>query len=717
MTMAVLKIACSFLLGVMCAQSHENDEACHEEQGIKVGSKGTTCKPLLQVQLGSRVQSKVGCPAWCGNSPATWSAKCKWAGCSKCTDSCGSGGSSGSSSASPKPSTPPPTSTPSSSYPACKSWCDATDSETKTKRCQTQFCQSCSFCPAVTCDSDCVGLAREFCDRPSCKACDSCFEVLPQLKEAVKTEDDSIDLKTGVQELCTENGCMPLRGFVNPEAPGTLGPTIRAIPGEVLKLKLINDFAEYPDDDVPHDPSNPHANSHRLFNHTGLHVHGLHVSGRDLRTEGGTLQDHVLIKLPPQQNLTYEIDVPGDHMGGIHWYHPHTHHSTAFQAATGLAGLIIVENALDNVPTWLSELEEFWMMVTVINGPVLTKYSLEGNDGLKLYENSAAKKFAEAYKDGLIYVNQVPVPFVELAAGKWSRFRMVFASVEQQLGLELAEISGEEAAECEMQLVAKDGIYLPKFPRQITYVHLFAGARADFAIQCWCPVGADECWTKFQSSRRNHFTQYKMRDGFLISPAVHEGDVLRVKVLGKTRPGSPLSPPSGSTVNRPCYLRDLRNEDVPTKNKHTLYMHSEMMAWDSKGYRNGDLKVMPELPEDEEQMKNEAMGEVPINSVIELTIRGTTEHPFHLHVNPFQMMGYNPTRLSAEIKEYYQDGDWHDTILSPEFQGKDITIRFLTHKFDGEMVAHCHTLSHEDMGMIGWLWVSDANDGGICKGE
>jgi len=409
-------------------------------------------------------------------------------------------------------------------------------------------------------------------------------------------------------------------------------------------------------------------------------------------------EDHVLVKLAPQKQLDYTINVPDDHMGGIHWYHPHTHHSTAFQAGSGLAGLILVENSNDGLPEWLEAMKkEFWMMVTVVNGGVLTEYSRVGGDGLKLYDNEVAKTFASTYDLGLIFVNQVAVPFVDLEAGEWYRFRMVFASVEQQLGIKL---EAEDVAICEMQLLAKDGIYLNEIPRKITYIHMAAGNRADFAMQCHCGDGVQECWTKFRSEDRQHFNHKYDRQG--VTPKAHVGDVLRVKVVGSAQQISPQL--DTATVNRPCYLQDLTSTRGQS---HTLYLHAEKLDWDGKG-----LKDMPELPESEEDMRNEALGEVPFNSVVEVHLHGSQDHPFHLHVNPFQIQGYDRT-LADELKNYYQNGDWQDTILAPE-DNPDITIRFITDKFEGEMVAHCHTLSHEDEGMLGWLWITSGVNGGVC---
>merc|ERR1719401_2426104 len=71
----------------------------------------------------------------------------------------------------------------------------------------------------------------------------------------------------------------------------------------------------------------------------------------------------------------------------------------------------------------------------------------------------------------------------------WHRFRMVYSAVEQALTV---KVDGD--ATCELQLLAKNGIYLHEIPRPITAIHLYPGARADVAVSCTCtayPCTAD----------------------------------------------------------------------------------------------------------------------------------------------------------------------------------------------------------------------------------
>ena len=74
-------------------------------------------------------------------------------------------------------------------------------------------------------------------------------------------------------------------------------------------------------------------------------------------------------------------------------------------------------------------------------------------------------------------------------------------------------------------------------------------------------------------------------------------------------------------------------------------------------------------------------------------------HPFHIHVNPFQIIGI--TRIDGgTVDAQYKDliGTWKDTLLV--MQGHKIEIATRYQRYIGEYVLHCHILEHEDQGMM-----------------
>jgi FtsP/CotA-like multicopper oxidase with cupredoxin domain len=82
------------------------------------------------------------------------------------------------------------------------------------------------------------------------------------------------------------------------------------------------------------------------------------------------------------------------------------------------------------------------------------------------------------------------------------------------------------------------------------------------------------------------------------------------------------------------------------------------------------------------------------------------QHPFHIHVNPFQIVKIINDKTGSEIDvsdpQYSQykgmKGTWKDTImLTP---GLTIHTRTRYQRYIGEYVLHCHILDHEDQGMM-----------------
>ena len=74
------------------------------------------------------------------------------------------------------------------------------------------------------------------------------------------------------------------------------------------------------------------------------------------------------------------------------------------------------------------------------------------------------------------------------------------------------------------------------------------------------------------------------------------------------------------------------------------------------------------------------------------------QHPFHIHVNPFQVVEINGRKVDKPV--------WWDTFLLPpkDLQtGKSsevkIRMRFRS-DVTGRTVFHCHFLPHEDNGMM-----------------
>ena len=81
-----------------------------------------------------------------------------------------------------------------------------------------------------------------------------------------------------------------------------------------------------------------------------------------------------------------------------------------------------------------------------------------------------------------------------------------------------------------------------------------------------------------------------------------------------------------------------------------------------------------------------------------------TMHPFHVHVNPFQIkeMSSNYMADDPAMKEVVRLNssreNWRDTVIVPPKGFVKIWIRW-DPRHKGKTLAHCHFLAHEDTGM------------------
>lgn len=107
------------------------------------------------------------------------------------------------------------------------------------------------------------------------------------------------------------------------------------------------------------------------------------------------------------------------------------------------------------------------------------------------------------------------------------------------------------------------------------------------------------------------------------------------------------------------------------------------------------------------------------NDINQVMVLGTTEewrlvnksgeiHPFHIHINPFQVISVNGKKVDRP--------GYDDTFPIPA--NGEVTIKTRYDDFDGKYVLHCHILFHEDHGMMQVVevvkpGVAPASDNGI----
>ncbi|WP_417598910.1 multicopper oxidase family protein [Oceanospirillum sp.] len=401
-----------------------------------------------------------------------------------------------------------------------------------------------------------------------------------------------------------------------------IGNTLRVKTGDTLRLTLENHLPYDPLQELCTAVPTVEDNTPKGFNVTNMHVHGVHVSPE-------SPSDNILLLVGYKQTEHYRYEIPSDHPPGTYFYHAHFHGSVALQVASGMAGALIIEGPLDEIP----EIKAAKEQVLCFQTPRVNK-------------TGVCENYTVLDQPGDTLINGQLKPVIRMSPGEVQRWRLVNASHMDNMLFGIQD-QGFTA-------LCFDGNPLDYSKIMDTAV-LIPGNRADILVK----AGAEP--------RR----QAIYRD---ISQEDSEDNIIAwLEVTADTAKDMPLY--SGA-LPRPDGLDDIEPEEV------TFGRRLEFgMSGDPKG-RKYTVNGQPFSCLDAWQ--------IPLNAVEEWEVYNHTSesHPFHIHVNPFQMIS------GGDV----EPGTWLDTVNLKPFE----RIRFRTRfqDFTGTFVFHCHNLTHEDLGMM-----------------
>ena len=378
----------------------------------------------------------------------------------------------------------------------------------------------------------------------------------------------------------------------------------------------------------------------RLRYPTNLHFHGMHVSPRGR-------SDNVLRTVAPGTTAQYVVHVPLDAAPGTYWYHSHWHDvpvgNVEAQVMGGLSGALIVDGLKTRLPKDLRGIVE---RNIVLKDVQITK----GNQIVFRNINSGAPTTRT--------VNGLVNPVIHIGPGETQLWR---------LGNQSADIWYRVRLDgTRFHVIAEDGNPVGRVwgAGKLT---LPPGKRYDVLVQGH--GGGDY-----------RLRTLKMNTG----PA---GDKYPGRVLATVRPDRPALQPA----ELPTSLGPLPDFQNMTVDRRRTIVFSENTK--NQFFING------------KQFNHKRIDQrVKLNAVEEWTIRNVSHerHPFHIHVNDFQVMSVNGRPYNARSLA--------DTFPLPV--GGEIKIRMHFIQFTGEYVFHCHILAHEDHGMMSTVLVEGPGQSG-----
>ncbi|WP_071990940.1 multicopper oxidase family protein [Picosynechococcus sp. NKBG15041c] len=370
---------------------------------------------------------------------------------------------------------------------------------------------------------------------------------------------------------------------------------------------------------------------------TNLHFHGLHLS------PSGN-QDNVFLHLNPGETFRYELQIHPQQRAGTYWYHPHHHGHAAEQLFQGLAGLIVVRGDLDDLPEIRAAQEEFF---------VLQDFALDGpGQGMM----AAHMNLMMGREGSLITVNGLFHP--EIAVTKdLVRLRLLNASPSrfyrlQLFGQRLTQIAGDNGAFSQ--------------PLERDELLLTPGQRAEVLIQAHGLPKTPIHLLSLPYQRAQMGMMGRQFSG--ITQAIAD-------FTPKEVPFTPRRLPQDLIAVEPL--------PEPSRTRRFTLSHGMVPGQGMAFLING------------EAYQDRPQTTVRLNEIEdwELVNLGTMDHPFHLHVNSFQVLSRNGVPEVPLV--------WADTVLVKV--GETVKIRVAFRDFVGTTVYHCHILDHEDLGMMGQL--------------
>ena len=481
-------------------------------------------------------------------------------------------------------------------------------------------------------------------------------------------------------------------------------PTLKVNRGDTLRITLLNDlegqaFEALQITATPIDGVNqPNLTEMPLNNHT----HGLHISPN-------YSSDNVILTMPAGQGFVYEYKIGQDQPDGLYWMHPHNHIYSTDQVARGLSSMLIVGQP-DSSIFQLAALPERTMAlqaqsVTPASGS--TPQSITTGNGNQLTINGLVNPVITA-QPGQTEVWNI----ANMTSGRTAQFQLVNTTTNTFQ---------------DIVVVAQDGVAYDT-PVIITAATqgtqpLTLGTGGRYSILVTAP-SVGQSVKLLMSSPQNGI------GSLITNPAITTDNKFNIVMTSAGAPVTPLTPPITTstkltTAGFDAYV-DLSTATVDENRSVTFSIKTPTGAGNNN---NAEFQINGEV------FPNPQISQPRLNDVEEWTLinNSSVPHPFHYHVNDFQVMSmFVPTANNANKgmvtvtspQQWYQDVvlvpaaqlDANDNVITP---GR-VVIRIKNLDYTGSFVYHCHILAHEDRGMMSLntvqpetpIYVTGAGQGG-----
>lgn len=432
-----------------------------------------------------------------------------------------------------------------------------------------------------------------------------------------------------------------------------LGPTLRFRRGDVLDIQVNN----------------------RIGEESVLHWHGLHVPQR---FDGGPKQS---IADQGSWNPVFDARQPAATL----WYHSHAHHKTGPQVYHGLAGMMI----LDDDPSAALDLPSRYGVDDI---PLIVQDKRFKPDGQLDYMSRYGDMMIGQHGD-VMMVNGTVSAFFEAQTDK-IRLRILNGSNARLFNLALDD--GREFLQ-----IASDGGLLEK-PVPLRRLMVTPGERVELLVD----ISNGKPVILRSEPSDNHFPVFPGAFSELMRTMHSESfDIIEI------RPKSSLErlpPVPGLLTTIPAVSADMAlrtrrmrlNMGFGSRSGNGKGPGLGNRTGQGGGYGGGHFSINGRVMTMSYINERVKLGDTEIWEVMNDT---PMVHPFHIHGNQFRVLDRNGVPPPA------QETGYKDTV---HVHGRE-TVRLLvtftdfaddTHTY----MYHCHTLEHEDRGMMGQFLVTES---------
>jgi suppressor of ftsI len=354
----------------------------------------------------------------------------------------------------------------------------------------------------------------------------------------------------------------------------------------------------------------------------------IHFHGLHVSPSGDA--DNIFLHIEPGATQQYVVELPENHPTGTYWYHSHMHGLSEEQVFGGLSGLLVVDGLADLLPAELRDVQQYEFAIKdfqAAEGAILTQ---------NIDSNAPTTRT----------VNGVVNPALSIDAGEtqlWS-----FANVGADIYYEL-QLDGHP-----FHVLAEDGNPVWEVKAFDSLV-MPPGKRFDMLVQ-----GGEPGTIELKSLAYDQ-----------------QGDMYPEATLATV------------TVNESSQtLSALPEQVVAPDDLSTVTVDNTRTMTFAKDQAAGTFTIDGKTFD-----MNRVDQEAKLGTVEEWTIinDNNQQHPFHIHVDAFQVMSVNGQPYDAVGRQ--------DVVNLPA-NGGEVVIRIPFEEFTGKFVYHCHILNHEDLGMM-----------------